>query len=138
METKNSKALTIVGWVLSVLGILFLLMDGVVKMIPNMPDLQDITMKLGYTDGAMWGIAVVIIVCTVLYAIPQTALLGAVLLTGHLGGAIATQVRVSAPEFNKGFGGEPFNIIFPLIIAGFVWGGIYLRDARLRSLLPVK
>lgn len=139
METKNSKVLTILGWVLSVLAILFLLMDGVVKLIPNMPDVDEIGRKLGFAaDGTIYVVGIVILICTVLYTIPQTAMLGAVLLTAHLGGAIATQLRVSSPMYNQGFGGEPFNMIFPVIIGLFVWGGLYFRDARLRSLIPLK
>jgi hypothetical protein len=134
---KQSKALTITGWVLRVLGILFLLMDGIVKFLP-IPEVVDIGRKLGFADGAMIPIGIVIVIGTLLYAVPQTAILGAVLLTGHLGGAVATHVRVSVPENNIGFGGEPFNIMFPVIIGLFVWGGIYFRDKRLRSLIPLR
>ena len=134
---KNSKAMTITGWVLSVLVILFLLMDGIVKLLP-IPDVIEIGRKIGFADGAMIPVGIVIVICTVLYAIPQTAMLGAVLLTGHLGGAVAMHVRVSAPENNLGFGGEPFSIIFPIIIGLFIWGGLYFRDGRLRSLIPLR
>ena len=123
------------GWVLSILMILFMLMDAVMKLIkPEM--VLDINKKLGYADSAVVPIGVVLLVCTLLYALPRTAVLGAVLLTGYLGGAIATQVRVSSPETNQGFGGEPSNMIFAFVLGVIVWGGIYLRDARLRALLP--
>jgi DoxX-like family len=125
------------GWVLSILMILFMLMDGVMKLIrPEM--VIDINRKLGYADSAIVPIGVVLLICTALYAFPRTAVLGAILLTGYLGGAIATQVRVSSPETNQGFGGEPSNIIFALVLGAIVWAGIYLRDARLRALVPFR
>src|ERR1700755_2443515 len=123
------------GWGLSILIILFMLMDAVMKLIkPEM--VLDINKKLGYADSAVVPIGVVLLVCTLLYALPRTAVLGAVLLTGYLGGAIATQVRVSSPGTNQGFGGEPANMILECVLGVIVWGGIYLRDARLRALLP--
>ena len=140
MEAKDqinvsSKAMIWTGRILSILAILFLLMDAVMKLAkPEM--VLDINKKLGYPESALVPIGVVLLVCTVLYAIPRTAVLGAILLTGYLGGAVATQVRVSSPATNQGFGGEAFNIIFPFIIAAFIWGGVYLRERRLRALLP--
>ncbi len=140
MESENkintsSKTMILIGWVISVLAILFLLMDGVTKLMkPEM--VIDINKKLGYAESAIVPIAIVLLICTLLYAFPRTSVLGAIFLTGYLGGAVATQVRVSSPETNHGFGGEPFNIVFPFIIAAFIWGGLYLRNARLRSLVP--
>ena len=141
MEEENkistqSKAFTWTGGGLSVLAILFLVMDAVMKLVK--PDIVlDINKKLGYTEGMLVPIAIVLLVCTALYAFPRTAVFGAILLTGYLGGAVATHVRVSSPETNKGAGGEAFNIIFPFIIAAFVWGGLYLRNRRLRLLVPL-
>jgi hypothetical protein len=140
MEAENkintsSKTMILIGWVITVLAILFLLMDGVMKLMkPEM--VIDINKKLDYAESAIVPIAIVLLICTLLYAFPRTSVLGAIFLTGYLGGAVATQVRVSSPETNHGFGGEPFNIVFPFIIAAFVWGGLYLRNARLRSLVP--
>ena len=129
--------MTITGYVLSILVILFLLMDGIIKLVP--PEaVMDINRKLGYPDSAITPIGIVVIICTVLYAVPKTSVLGAILLTGHLGGAIASHVRVSSPATNQGFGGEPFSIIFPVIIGLFIWGGLYLRDGRLRALIPFR
>jgi DoxX-like family len=96
----------------------------------------DINKKLGYAESALVPIGVVLLICTLLYAIPRTAVLGAILLTGYLGGAIATQVRASSPETNQGFGGEASNIIFAFVLGVIIWAGIYLRDARLRALVP--
>ncbi len=141
MQTENTQAaasrpMVITGYVLSVLAILFLLMDAVIKIVP--PEMVlDINRKLGYPDSAVVPIGIVLLICTVLYAIPRTSVLGAILLTAHLGGAIATHVRVSSPQTNQGFGGELFSIIFPVIIGLFIWGGLYLRDGRLRALIPL-
>ena len=74
-------------------------------------------------------IGLVLLVCTILYLIPRTAILGAILLTGYLGGAVATHVRVSAGWF---------NILFPVVFGCIVWGGLWLRDAEVARLLPVR
>ncbi len=140
MEAENkintsSNAMIWTGRIISILAILFLLMDAVMKLMkPGM--VIDINKKLGYAESAIVPIGIVLLICTLLYAFPRTSVLGAIFLTGYLGGAVATQVRVSSPETNHGFGGEPFNIVFPFIIAVFIWGGLYFRNARLRSLVP--
>jgi hypothetical protein len=116
------------GRVISTLSILFLLMDGVMKLMK--PEIVvKTTRELGYPESTIVGIGIVLVASTVLYIIPRTAILGAILLTGYLGGAVATHVRVSAGLF---------SIIFPITIGVFVWGGIYLRDERLRSLIPLR
>ena len=74
-------------------------------------------------------IGLVLLVCTALYLIPRTCLLGAILLTGYLGGAVATHVRV---------GGPVFNVIFPVILGAMLWGGLYLRDPRIAALIPLQ
>ncbi len=81
---------------------------------------------LGYPDGLLTALAVLELGCTVLYVVPRTSVLGAVLLTGYLGGAISAHVRV----------GDPF--VVPLVLGLLVWGGLYLRDARLRALLRLR
>jgi hypothetical protein len=86
--------------------------------------------QLGYPLAVSRTLGVIELACAILYLIPQTAVLGAVLLTGYLGGAIATQVRVGAPLLS--------TELFPIYVALFLWGGLYLRDARLRSLFPVR
>ncbi|MGI8521490.1 MAG: DoxX family protein, partial [Actinomycetota bacterium] len=83
------------------------------------------TVELGYPAGIVFWLGLILIVCTVLYAVPRTAVLGAILLTGYLGGATATQVRVESPSF-----------WFPVLLGVLAWAGLYLRDARLRSLIP--
>src|ERR1044072_743122 len=132
MEPENktntsSKTMILIGWVITVLAILFMLMDSVMKLM-KLEMVIDINKKLGYPESAIVPIGIVLLVCTLLYAFPRTAVIGAILLTGYLGGAVATQLRVSSPETNHGFGGEPFNIVFPFIIGALVWGGIYLRN----------
>jgi DoxX-like family len=126
----------ITGYIFSVLAILFLLMDGVIKLVPP-AEVLDINKKLGFSENLVMPIAIVLLVSTILYAIPKTAMFGSILLTAYLGGAIATHVRVSNPATNQGFGGDTFNIIFPIIIALFIWGGLYFRDSRLRNLIPI-
>ncbi len=87
------------------------------------------TVQLGYPESSIVGLGVVLLVSTVLYVIPRTALLGGLLLTGYLGGAVATHVRVSAPLFNA---------IFPALLGALLWGGLWLRDSRVRELLPLR
>jgi hypothetical protein len=99
--------------------------DGGVKLFKP-PVVVESTVQLGYPESAIIGIGIVLLACTVLYLIPRTAIFGAVLLTGYLGGAVASQVRVSAPLF---------NILFPVAFGCFVWGGLYLRDKRFKSVL---
>lgn len=113
------------GRVMSGLVSLFLLWDGGMKLVKP-PFVVQATIQLGYPESAIFGIGVTLLVCTLLYIVPRTSALGAVLLTGYLGGAVASNVRASMPIF---------NIIFPLIIAALLWGGLWLRDTRVRHLL---
>lgn len=113
------------GRAISGLAVLFLLMDGVMKLLKPV-FVVEATVRLGYPESAIVGIGVMLLVCTLLFAIPRTAVLGAVLLTGYLGGAVATQVRAA---------GSTFDTVFPLLFASVVWAGLWLRDARLRGLV---
>src|SRR5436853_7183121 len=121
----QSKKMQWTGLVLSALVILFLVADSVGKIAKLRPYLEG-TVKVGYPANLVVPIGVVLLICTVVYAIPTTSVLGAILLTGYLGGATATHVRV----------GQPFWP--PIILGVLVWGGLYLRDARLRALLPLR
>jgi hypothetical protein len=114
--------------VLSGLAALFLLVDGGMKLFKP-PVVVEATMKLGYPESAIVGIGIALLAGTLLYLIPRTAILGAVLLTGYLGGAVATNVRVGAPVF---------NIVFPMIFIALLWGGLWLRDLCVRELLPLR
>lgn len=120
-----SKALLWTGRVLSTLPVLMLLMSAGMKF-ARPPEVVDGFAKLGYSVDLAVPLGIVEIACTIIYIVPQTAVLGAILLTGYLGGATATHVRV----------GDPW--IAPMILGVLVWAGLYLRDARLRALLPLR
>jgi len=126
--TRVSKKMLWTSYVISFLPALFLLLDGVMKMVKPAP-VVEATVQLGYPESTIVGIGIVLLVCTVLYLIQRTSILGAILLTGYLGGAVATHVRV---------GDSLFTILFPVIFGGLMWGGLYLRDERLRSLVPMQ
>jgi len=115
------------GRIMSWLPALFLLVDGVMKLFKPAV-VVEATVKLGYPESIILPIGIVLTVCTIIYLIPRTAVLGAILLTGYLGGAVATHVRV---------GEGLFPIAFPIIFAVLLWGGLYLRDNRLRTLIPL-
>ncbi len=117
-----------IGHILSGIMLLFMLMDSVMKLF-NPSFVVETMVALGYPADISPMIGVVALICVALAAIPQTAVLGAILLTGYLGGAIATHVRA---------GSEPFSIVFPIILGVLLWGGLYLRDARLRALIPLR
>jgi len=122
---SDSKMMLWAGRILSALPALFLLLDGAMKLVK--PEfVVKATVELGYPEGVIFGLGVVLVACTVVYLIPQTAVLGAILLTGYLGVAVATHVRV---------GDGLFPIIFAVIFGALIWGGIYLRDERLRSII---
>ena len=123
-----SKPLLWSSYILSGLAILFLIFDSAVKVIQS-PLAVEPTTGLGYAANLVMIIGLIELACLILYAIPYTSVLGAVLLTGYLGGAVASNLRADMPTF---------NIIFPFIIAGLVWGGLYLREQRLRQLLPFR
>jgi hypothetical protein len=94
-----------------------------------MPPAVEATTQLGYPASAVVGIGILELICLVLYIIPRTAVLGAVLFTGYLGGAIATQVMAGA---------NLFSLVFPIIIGALLWGGLYLRDNQLRTVIPFR
>ena len=112
------------GRVLSTFAILFLLFDGVTKVL-RVPAVVQASAQLGFGASATVGIGVLALACTALYTLPRTAPLGALLLTGYLGGAVAIQVRLGAPLF---------SVLFPILFGVLVWGGVALRDGRVRAL----
>src|SRR5262245_36105768 len=116
------------GRVVSWLPALLLMVDGVAKLFKPAPVIEG-TVRLGYAESAIIPLGIVLIVCTILYLIPVTSVLGAILLTGYLGGAVATHVR-----FPEG----AFPIVFPIVFGVLLWLGLYLRDARVRALLPLR
>jgi len=118
------------GWALSGLVILFLIMDGAMKLIPL--DVVGATMvQLGWPGDAAMArlLGLLTLGGAVLYAVPRTSFLGALLLTGYLGGAVATHVRVGSPLAS--------HILFGVYLGVLMWGGLWLRDVRLRALLPL-
>jgi len=120
-----SKKMIWTGRILSALGILFLLFDSVIHLMAIAP-VVDAFKQLGYPVELAVPLGIVELICLIIYVIPRTSILGAVLLTGYLGGAVATQVRVGAPLLS--------TELFPIYVAVLLWGGLYLRDARLRTL----
>lgn len=125
----SSTAALWTGRVLSAIAILFLLFDGITKTIGMTASVEG-TVQLGYPASIVSGLGVTLLVCTVLYVIPRTAVLGALLLTGYLGGAVASQLRIGHPLL--GF------TLFPVYVAALAWGGLLLRDHRLRALIPIR
>jgi hypothetical protein len=113
-----------VGRVMSAIPVLLLLFAGVTKVMKAAPVLRGLA-EFGYPQNLVRGIGITELACTLLYLIPRTSVLGAILLTGFLGGATATSVRVGDPMF-----------YLPIIIGALFWGGLYFRDQRLRALIP--
>jgi DoxX-like family len=128
-SVRLSKGRLWTGRTMSALPALFLLVDAVGKLVKPAPVVEG-TVQLGYPESVLLGLGIVLLTCTVLYVIRHTAVLGAILLTGYLGGAVATHVRVGSPLFS--------HILFPVYLAVLIWGGLYLRDERLRALIPVR
>ena len=119
-----------IGWVLSGLMIAFLMIDATMKLLA-LPNVLEAQAPLGFTGAATArGLGVLLLACTLLYAAPQTAALGAILLTGYLGGAVATHLRVGDPLFS--------HVLFGVYMGVLLWLGLYLRDARLRALVPLR
>jgi|SRR5262249_1198517 len=110
------------GIVISALPALFLLIDGVMKLVKP-PVVVETTVQLGYPESVILGLGIVLIACTVIYMIPRTAVLGAILLTGYLGGAVASHVRLGDPLFT--------HILVPIYFGALIWGGLFLRDERI-------
>ncbi|MDB5626872.1 MAG: hypothetical protein JWR73_2674 [Tardiphaga sp.] len=126
----SSSATLWTGRILSGAVVAFLLLDGVIKLVPIAPVTETLR-QLGFTvtDDLARGIGVLTLICAILYAIPRTSVLGAILLTGLLGGAMATHLRADSPLFT--------HLLFGFYIGVIAWLGLWLRDPRLRGLLPV-
>ena len=127
----SDRAAVRIGYALSSVVILFMLFDGGVKLVPLAMVIEG-TAQLGYpaTVSFVRGLGILGLSCTVLYAIPRTSVLGAILLTGYLGGTVATHLRVGSPIFS--------HMLFGVYLGILLWGGLYLRDGRLRSLIPYR
>lgn len=125
----KSKAQLWGGRVMSGIPALFLLVDGAVKLTDAAVVTEGMA-QLGYRPSLAPALGIVLLASLALYLVPRTSVLGAILLTGYLGGAVATHVRVDNPLFS--------HTLFPVYVAALLWGGLYLRDARLRALVPFR
>ncbi len=136
METTNvhqtkkttGKGALWTGRVITVLCVLFLLVDGGMKVVKSVASMEG-SVQLGWPESAVQPIGIVLVICTLLYIIPRTSILGAILLTGYLGGATSVMVRAMQP-------GHPY--FFPVAFSVLVWAGLFLRDDRLRTLIPFR
>lgn len=127
-QVSGSNAALWTGRVLSTLVVLFLVFDGLMKVIKE-PHVIAASAELGYSTHAIVGIGATLLVCTLLYAIPRTTVLGALLLTAYLGGAVDANVRAAHPVF---------ECVFPVIFGALAWGGIFLRDPQLFEILRLR
>ncbi|HEY1577719.1 MAG TPA: DoxX family protein [Terracidiphilus sp.] len=125
---SQSKGLQWTGRVLAGLVVLFMLIDAYGKF-AKLPQVVDASARLGIPMSEAFSIGVLLLISTLIYAIPRTAVLGAVLLTGYLGGAVAIQMRAGSPTFEQ---------VFPVIFGVIVWAGVFLRDCGLRKVFPVR
>ena len=129
--STGSKNMTRAGWALSGLSIAFFVMDAGGKLLaPELMIANSPPLGIPADPGFYRELGAILAVCTLLYAFPRTAVLGAVLLTGYLGGAIASHLRVGSPLFS--------HTLFGIYLGLFVWGGLWLREARLRAIFPLK
>ena len=122
-----SKGRLWAGRIMSGLPALFLLFGGVMDLVKP-PSVVEGTLKMGYPENIIFGLGIVVLACTILYLIPRTAVLGAILLTGYLGGAVATHVRIN----------DLLHVPVPVVFGALLWGGLWLRDSRLRALIPLR
>lgn len=125
-QASISKVRFWAGWAMSLLPALFLLLDGVMKLVQPAVVVEKTT-ELGYSESVILPLGVVLLACTTLYLLPRTEVLGAILLTGYLGGAVASHLRA---------GDGWFPVFFPVIFGMLLWGGLVLRHERLCSLVP--
>ena len=117
------------GRIISGLAALFLVMDAVMKLVKPAFVVEG-TVKLGYPESVIIPLGIVLLASTIIYVIPRSSVLGAILLTGYLGGAVATHVRVGDPLFS--------HVLFPVYLGVLIWLGLYLRDDRMSALIPLR
>ena len=126
---QSTRTAANAGRVCAGLAVLFLAFDTALKVLKLQPAVEG-TIALGYpADSVVW-IGIIELVCLVMYLVPRTSVLGGLLLTGYLGGAVATHVRISNPLLT--------HTLFPVYVALLLWGGLYLREQRLRALVPLR
>jgi hypothetical protein len=134
MTTKSqtatgTKSTIRIGWIMSGIVVAFLMFDGTTKLMMITP-VVDATIGIGYPVDVIRPRGIVCLTCAILYAIPRTSILGAILLTGFLGGTVASKVRLEDPLFSQ--------VLFGVYVGILAWGGLYLRDGRLRALIPLR
>ncbi|HEX8431477.1 MAG TPA: DoxX family protein [Longimicrobium sp.] len=122
--TTRSGSRVWTGRILTAIPVLFLLMDGAMKLVNPAP-VRDAMIHLGWPAGLAPTLGVILLSCVVIHLVPRTAVLGAILLSAYLGGAVAAHLRIGEPIFNQ---------LFAVVVGVLVWGGLYLRDARVRAL----
>src|SRR6266851_7644909 len=128
MGSQPSKKALWAGRILSGIPVLFLLWDAAMKVLQHPMAMQG-TKQVGYPESVVLPLGIVQLACVILYLVPRTSVLGAILWTGYLGGAVATHVRIGDPLFS--------HALFPVYIGVLLWAGLWLRDIRLRALIPV-
>jgi hypothetical protein len=126
---KTSNVVLWTGRIMSGLVIAFMLLDGAMKLVP-LDVVVTTSEQMGIPGSLARTLGIIGLICTLLYAVPRTSVLGAILLTGYLGGAVASHLRLGDPIFT--------HTLFGLYLGLLAWGGLYLRDARLRALIPLR
>jgi Na+/H+ antiporter NhaC len=126
---STSKGMLWTGLAISAVITLLLLLDAAMKIMQVAPVVQG-TVQAGYPASAVLPIGIILLVCLICYAIPRTSVLGAILLTGYLGGAVASNLRISSPLLTY--------TLVPVYVGILVWAGLFLRDGRLRALIPFR
>jgi hypothetical protein len=128
-NVPSSRARRRTGAIMAGIAILFLLFDSLGKLV-LVPQVVEGSVQLGYPESTVRVIGIILLACVLLYAVPRTSVLGAIVLTGYLGGAVATHFRVGSPLLT--------HTLFPIYVAALIWGGLLLREDRLRSLIPLR
>ncbi len=128
-NVPSSRGRLRTGTIMTGLAILFLLFDSLGKLV-LVPQAVEGSVQLGYPESSVRVIGIILLICVILYAVPRTSVLGAILLTGYLGGAVATQLRVGSPLLT--------HTLFPIYVGALIWGGLLLREDRMRALIPLR
>jgi hypothetical protein len=124
---ENSRWMLWLGWLFTAIPVLLMLLSAGMKLTHNAQAVDQFTNLFGWNEGKLTALGILELSCLALYVIPQTAVLGAILVTGYLGGAVATHVRVNDPSF-----------VLVVGLGVLVWAGVFLRDARIRQLIPLR
>jgi DoxX-like family len=129
LHTTDSTGRVWAGRIILALPVLFLVFDTVIKLARIAPVVESFE-QLGYPASLALAIGLIELACIAIFLVPHTSILGAILLTGYLGGAVATHVRIGSPLFS--------HVLFPVYVGALIWAGLYLRESRLRALISLK